>query len=74
MQNRHKQPLHSKMVLPSELHPVAAKTRTELSRAHLQRLYARVWDTTSADPSPYRDAAVLLTPPYNTGAYLTPSE
>ena len=29
-----------------------------------------MWDTTSADPSPYRDAAVLLTPPYNTGAYL----
>ena len=58
------------MVLPSELHPVAVKTRKELSRALLQRLYARVWDTTSADPSPYRDAAVLLTPPYNTGSYL----
>ena len=70
VQNRDKQPLPPKMVLQSELHPVAAKIRKELSRALLQRLYARVWDTTSADPSAYLDAAVLLTPPYNTGSYL----
>lgn len=70
MQKRDEPPLSSKMVLPSELHPVAAKTRKELSKSLLQRPYARVWDTTSADPSPYCDAAVLLTPPYNTGSYL----
>lgn len=29
-----------------------------------------MWDTDSADPSPYRDAAALLTPSFNTGKYL----
>lgn len=58
------------MVLSNEMHRIAVMTRKELSRALLQRLYARVWDITSADVSPYRDAAVLLTSPYNPGSYL----
>lgn len=62
--------LPSTMVASSELSPVTVKTRGELNKALVQRLFARVWDEQSADPSPFRDATVLLTPPYNTGAYL----
>lgn len=62
--------LPSTLVAPAKLRPVTVKTRAELSKALVQRLYGRVWDTQTADPSPYRDAAVLLTPPFNTGKYL----
>ena len=62
--------LTSTLVSPALLRPVTIKTRAELSKALVQRLYGRVWDAHTADPSPYRDAAVLLTPPFNTGKYL----
>lgn len=62
--------LPSSLVPSGELRPVTVKTRKELSKALVQRLYGRMWDKESADPSPFRDAAVLLTPPFNTGKYL----
>ncbi|CAN0227592.1 unnamed protein product [Ascophyllum nodosum] len=58
------------MVAPEKLLPVTVKTRKELSKALVQRLYGRVWDPADEDPSPFRDAAVLLTPPFNTGRYM----
>lgn len=63
-------PLPHKMVSPGNLHPVTVRTRKELNKALLSRLYRRVWDDNSADPSPFRDLAVVLTPPFNTGLYL----
>lgn len=65
-----KPPLPSKMVPADELHPVTKETRKELSKALVQRLFGRMWDVSAADPSPFRDAAVLLTPPFNSGSYL----
>ena len=65
-----KPPLPSTMVSPEQLHPVAVTARKELSKVLVQRLYGRVWDPNTADPSPFRDLAVLLTPPFNTGRYL----
>ena len=55
-------PLPYKMVDPDDLRPVTRKTREELRKALVQRLYGRRWDKDTADPSPFRDAAVLLTP------------
>ena len=65
-----KPPLSSTMVSPDKLHPVAITTRKELNKALVQRLFGRVWDQNTADPSPFRDLAVILTPPFNTGKYL----
>lgn len=62
--------LPHKMVPPDKLHPVTVRTRKELNKALVQRLYGRVWDDNSADPSAFRDLAVVLTPPFNTGLYL----
>ncbi|CAM9505990.1 unnamed protein product [Ectocarpus sp. 8 AP-2014] len=62
--------LPSAMVPSDELRPVTLKTRKEISKALVERLFGRVWDEESSDPSPFRDAAVLLTPPFNTGKYL----
>ncbi|CAM9126269.1 unnamed protein product, partial [Ascophyllum nodosum] len=53
-----------------DLHPVTVATRKELTKALVQRFYGRVWDPDTADPSPFRDLAVMLTPPFNTGKYL----
>lgn len=63
-------PLPHKMVSPDKLHPVTVRTRKELNKALVQRLYGRIWDNSTADPSPFRDLAVVLTPPFNTGLYL----
>ena len=49
---------------------MAKATRVELSNALVQTSFGRMWDPVSADPSPYPHAAVLLTPPFNTGSYL----
>ena len=68
--NGKKPKLRSAMVAPEKLLPVTVKTRKELSKALVQRLYGRVWDPADEDPSPFRDAAVLLTPPFNTGRYM----
>lgn len=57
-------PLPHKMVEPSDLRPVTVKTRGELRKALVQRVYSRYWDDETADPSPFRDTAVLLTPSY----------
>ncbi|CAM9158909.1 unnamed protein product, partial [Ascophyllum nodosum] len=58
------------MMDPEELLPITVKTRGELTKALVQRLYGRVWDPAEKDPSPFRDAAVLLTPPFNIGRYI----
>lgn len=57
-------PLPHRMVKPGDLRPVTVKAREELRKALVQRLYSRIWDKESAYPSPFRDAAVLLTPSY----------
>ena len=62
--------LTSTLVSPALLRPVTIKIRAEFSKALVQRLYGRVWDAHTADTPPYRDAAVLLSPPFNTGKYL----
>ena len=62
--------LPSTMMDPEELLPIIVKTRGELTKALVQRFYGRVWDPAEKDPSPFRDAAVLLTPPFNTGRYI----
>lgn len=49
---RGKPPLSSKILLPGKLNPIAGKIWEALSKALFQRLYARVCDATSADPSP----------------------
>lgn len=67
--NGERPPLPSRLVQPADLHPVTITTRKELRKALVQRLYGRVWDPSTADPSPLRDLAVMLTPPFNTGKY-----
>ena len=57
-------PLPHTMVESGDLRPVTVKTREELRKALVQRLCSRFWDEETADPSPFRDAAVLLTPSY----------
>ena len=57
-------PLPHTMVEPGDLRPVAVKTRDEIRKALVQRFYSRFWDEESDDSSPFRDAAVLLTPSY----------
>ena len=57
-------PLPHTMVELGDLRPVTLKTREELRKALVQRLYSRFWDEETADHSPFRDAAVLLTPSY----------
>lgn len=65
-----KKPLPHKLVDPADLRPVAKKTRGLLANALVEKLYARVWDEESADPSPFRNAAVLLTPSYKDSRFL----
>ncbi|CAN0031201.1 unnamed protein product [Scytosiphon promiscuus] len=65
-----KKPLPSKKILADQLHPVTVRTRKELRKALVQRFVGRVWDIDTDDPSPFRTATVLLTPPFNTGNFL----
>lgn len=65
-----KPPLPHKMVEPGELRPVTVKTREELNKALVQRMYSRIWDDDAADPSMLRDSSVILTPSYNNRDYL----
>lgn len=65
-----KKPLPHKLVEPAALRPVAKKTRELLGKALVEKLYARLWDEDSADPSPFRNAAVLLTPSYKDFKFL----
>lgn len=57
-------PLPHAFVDPNKLRPVTVTTREELRKALVQRLYSRLWDSDTPDPSPFRDASVLLTPSY----------
>ena len=57
------------MVHPDDLTDVAGKTRSEGAAAFAARFYSRVWDDTAADPSFFRDAAVMLTPPFHSGKH-----
>lgn len=68
--NTGKKPLPHKLVEPAALRPVATKTRELLGKALVERLYARVWDEDSADPSQFRNASVLLTPSYKDSKFL----
>lgn len=65
-----KPPSPHKMVEPEDLRPVTIKTREELAKALVQKLYSRVWDDETPDPSPFRDNAVLLTPSYKDSDFL----
>ena len=60
-------PLPSSMVEPGSLRPTTVKCREEMSKGLVQRIYLKVWDDDAPDPSPFRDAAVILTPSYNKG-------
>lgn len=63
-------PLPLSMVPSDQLRPATVKAREELSKALVQRVYSRVWDEGAPGPSSYRDATVLLTPPFSSGKYL----
>ena len=63
-------PLPFTVVPSGQLRPAIVRAREELSRALVHGFYSRIWDGGAADPSPYRDAAVLLTPPFVSGKYL----
>lgn len=65
-----KKSLPHKMVEPAALRPVATKTRELLTKTLVEKLYRRVWDQDSADPSPFRNASVLLTPSYKDTNFL----
>ena len=58
------------MVPANELTEVATVTRRELSVALVTRFYGRVWDDNAADPSFFKDATVMLTPPFHEGKHL----
>lgn len=49
------------------LEDVTVQTRRELVKVLATRFHVRVWDEEPRNPS-FRDAAVLLTPPFNTGS------
>ncbi|CAB1109659.1 unnamed protein product [Ectocarpus sp. CCAP 1310/34] len=66
-----KKALPHKMVEPDDLHPVAKKARSKLGRALVSRLYGRVWDHNTLDPSFFCDASCLLTPPFSEGHHLS---
>lgn len=68
-EQKKKHPLPSKKVFPEQLHPVTIKIRKDLRKALVQMFVGRVWDMDSTDPSPFRNATALLTPPYNTGNF-----
>lgn len=69
-QDRRPKPLPCSMMPPGELRPSIVHAREELRKALLRTLYLGVWDKDAVDPSPFRDAAVLLTPPFSSGKYL----
>ena len=54
----------------SDLSDVARATRRELRAAFACRFTARVWDSTTADPMFYRDAAVILVPSFSSAKHL----
>lgn len=58
------------MVPANELTEVATVTRRELSVALVTRFYGHVWDDGAADPSFFKDATVMLTPPFHEGKHL----
>lgn len=68
--DKKKGPLLFKHVQPNDLTEVARVIRAELNKALVSRFYGRVWDPNTPDPSFFRDASVLLTPPFKKGAYL----
>ena len=61
--------LPSATVVLETLLPITVKTRKELSKTLVQRLHGRVWDPADKKSSPFRNAVVLLTPPFNTGRH-----
>eukprot|EP00752_Nemacystus_decipiens_P010971 g9750.t1 len=69
-------PLPFNMVPSDQLRPATVGAREELSRVLVHEFYSRIWHRGTAHPSPcplpspFRDAAVLLTPPFVSGKYL----
>ncbi|CAB1107679.1 unnamed protein product [Ectocarpus sp. CCAP 1310/34] len=66
-----KKALPSKMVSADQLHPTTTLAREELCRALMSRLYERVWNEQSPNPSFFCDAACLLTPPFSEGRHVS---
>ena len=66
----HVEPLKHRIVNASRLLQTTTATRKLLNSALVSRFYSRVWDSGTPDPSVFRDAAVLLTPPFNEGKHL----
>lgn len=64
------QPLTFKSVPASDLLEGTVIARRELNATLVALFYERVWDPDCSDPSFFRDATVLLTPPFNTGNHL----
>ena len=65
----HIDPLRYRIVNASRLLQTTTATRKLLNSALVSRFYSRVWDSNTPDPSVFRDAAVLLTPPFNGGKH-----
>lgn len=63
-------PLKFSMVSAGDLTDVALMTRRELSTALISRYIGQLWDDGSPGPSFFKDAAVMLTPPYHSGKHL----
>ena len=63
-------PLPHTMKNHSELTTVARTTREKLREAFASRFTSRVWDSSSADPSFFRDAAVVLLPTFSSAKHL----
>ena len=66
----HLEPLKHRIVNASRLLQTTTVTRKLLNVALVSRVYSRIWDSNTADPSVFRDASVLLTPPFNEGKHL----
>ena len=57
-------------VLPENLTLVGRAARDSLNAAFNSGFYGRVWNSACEDPSVFKDAAVMLTPPYVHGVHL----
>lgn len=58
------------MKTDEDLTGVGRVTRRQLRHAFVSRFTARVWDSHDSDPSFFREAAVVLVPPFSSGKHL----
>lgn len=54
----------------ADLTDMARTSRSMLRAAFARKFTSRVWDSTAADPSFFRDAAVVLVPPFTSAKHL----